>query len=101
MTLQVYLLISLFLFCIGLVTVFSRRNLITILIGVELLMNAANLNFMAFNHFTAPDPVVGQVIVLIVIGISAAEVSIFLAIILALYRYRRNINVESLNSTKG
>ncbi len=96
MTLQTYLLLGLVLFALGLYCVLSRRNLIGVLIGVELMMNAASLNFMAFNRFVANDPSTGQVIVLIIIGLAAAEVAIFLSIILNVYRMRRAIDVEEL-----
>jgi NAD(P)H-quinone oxidoreductase subunit 4L len=101
MTLQTYLLLGLVLFCLGLYCVLSRRNLIGILIGVELMMNAASLNFMAFNRFSVSDPSTGQVIVLIIIGLAAAEVAIFLSIILNVYRMRRAIDVEELQELRG
>jgi len=101
MTLQTYLLLGLILFSLGLYCVLSRRNLIGVLIGIELMMNAASLNFMAFNHFSVSDPSTGQVIVLIVIGLAAAEVAIFLSIILNVYRMRRSIDVEELKELQG
>lgn len=101
MTLQVALLAGLVLFSLGLVAVLSRRNLITILVGVELMMNAASLNFMAFNRHVAADPVVGQVIVLVVIGLAAAEVAIFLSILMVLYRTRRGIDADDLRDLQG
>ena len=61
MTLHAYIFLSLALFSLGLVAVVSRRNLIAVLIGVELMMNAASLNFMAFNRYVVKDPAVGQV----------------------------------------
>ncbi len=101
MTLQTYLLLGLILFSLGLYCVLSRRNLIGVLIGIELMMNAASLNFMAFNRFSVSDPSTGQVIVLIVIGLAAAEVAIFLSIILNVYRMRRAIDVEELKELQG
>ena len=101
MTLHAYIFLSLALFSLGLVAVVSRRNLIAVLIGVELMMNAASLNFMAFNRYVVKDPAVGQVFVLIIIGLAAAEVAIFLSIILRLYRLRRDIDVEHLTGLKG
>ena len=64
-------------------------------------MNAASLNFMAFNRYVIQDPAVGQVFVLIIIGLAAAEVAIFLSIILRLYRVRREIDSEHLTELKG
>lgn len=101
MTLQTYLLLGLVLFGLGLYCVLARRNLIGVLIGVELMMNAASLNFMAFNRFIVSDPSTGQVIVLIIIGLAAAEVAIFLSIILNVYRMRRAIDVEELKELRG
>ncbi len=100
MTLQAYLLVSLLVFSLGLVAVLARRNLITILIGVELMLNAASLNFMAFNRFVGSDPVVGQIVVLTIIGLAAAEVAIFLSILMVLYRAHRDIDVEDLTELK-
>lgn len=101
MTLHGYVLLSLALFSLGLVAVLSRRNLIAVLIGVELMMNAASLNFMAFNRYVVEDPAIGQVFVLIIIGLAAAEVAIFLSVILRLYRLRRDIDVEHLTELRG
>ncbi len=101
MTLQTYLVLGVILFSLGLYCVLSRRNLIGVLIGVELMMNAASLNFMAFNRFSVSDPSTGQVIVLIIIGLAAAEVAIFLSIILNVYRMRRAIDVEDLRELRG
>tara|TARA_Y100000588_G_scaffold221194_1_gene235039 strand:+ start:343 stop:648 length:306 start_codon:yes stop_codon:yes gene_type:complete len=100
MTLHEFIFLGLVLFTLGLVAVLSRRNLIAVLIGVELMMNAASLNFMAFNRYVVKDPAVGQVFVLIIIGLAAAEVTIFLSIILRLYRLQRNIDVEQLTELK-
>jgi len=85
-SLSTYLIISALLFSLGLLGILQRRNLIGMLIAVELLLNSANLNFMAFNRFLTPDPVVVQIIALFVIGLAAAEAAIGLSIILALYR---------------
>lgn len=96
-----WLLFALALFCIGLYAVLARRNLIAILIGVELMLNAASVNFLAFNAFVSPDPVVGQIVVLFIIGLAAAEAAIALSIILAVYRERSNIDIAELEELKG
>lgn len=101
MTLHACLLLGLALFCLGLFAVLAQRNLIAVLIGVELMMNAASLNFLAFARDRTTDPTTGQVFVLIIIGLAAAEVAIFLSIVLNLYRLRRDIDVESLTSLRG
>jgi NADH:ubiquinone oxidoreductase subunit K len=99
--LEAFVLLSLILFSAGLYAVIARRNLIAILIGVELMLNAVSLNFMAFNRFLAPDPAVGQVIVLFIIGLAAAEAAIALSIILAVYRQRKQIDADDLDELKG
>ena len=101
MSLETITLFSLLLFCIGLYGVLARRNLIGILIGIELMLNAASLNALAFNRFVSPDPAVGQILVLFVIGLAAAEAAIALSIIVAVYRERSNIDVDSLKDLRG
>jgi len=99
--LTTYLLVAVALFAIGLYGLLERRNLIRILMSIELMLNAASINFLAFNRFTAPDPGVGQVIVIFVIGLAAAEAAIGLSIILALYRWLHSINIERVRQLKG
>lgn len=101
MTLTSFLLLALLLFSAGLVATISRRNLITVLIGVELMLNAASINFMAFNYYVAPDPVTGQIIVLLIIGLAAAEVAIFLSILILLGRARHDIDAEQIRELRG
>ena len=100
-SLPVYLVVSALLFSLGLLGILQRRNLIGMLIAVELLLNSANLNFMAFNRFLTPDPVVGQIIALFVMGLAAAEAAIGLSIILAFYRKMHSINIERAQRLKG
>jgi len=99
--LSTYLIVSALLFSLGLLGILQRRNLIGMLIAVELLLNSANLNFMAFNRFLTPDPVTGQIIALFVMGLAAAEAAIGLSIILALYRKMHSINIERAQRLKG
>ncbi|HYA40231.1 MAG TPA: NADH-quinone oxidoreductase subunit NuoK [Syntrophobacteraceae bacterium] len=99
--LSTYLIISALLFSLGLQGILLRRNLIGMLISVELLLNAANLNFMAFNRFLNADPVAGQVIALFVMGLAAAEAAIGLSIILALFRTMHSINIERAQKLRG
>ena len=101
MTLHAFLLLGLVLFCLGLFAVLAQRNLIAVLIGVELMMNAASLNFLAFARDRAPEPTTGQVFVLIIIGLAAAEVAIFLSVVLNLYRLGHDIDVEHLTQLRG
>lgn len=99
--LNTYLIISAFLFSMGLLGLLQRRNLIGMLISIELMLNAANLNFMAFNRFLSPEPVVGQIIALFIMGLAAAEAAIGLSIILALFRKMHSINIERAQTLKG
>ncbi|ROQ93490.1 NADH-quinone oxidoreductase subunit NuoK [Desulfosoma caldarium] len=100
-SLSVYLIIAAALFSLGLFGVLMRRNLIGMLISIELMLNGANLNFMAFNRFLAPEPAVGQIVALFVMGIAAAEAAIGLSLILALFRRLRSINIERAQRLRG
>jgi NADH:ubiquinone oxidoreductase subunit K len=99
--LAIYLFIAGALFSLGLMGVLQRRNLIGMLISIELMLNGANINFMAFNRFLTPEPAVGQIIALFVMGIAAAEAAIGLSIILALFRSLRSINIERAQQLRG
>jgi NADH:ubiquinone oxidoreductase subunit K len=99
--LHTYLYLAVVLFGIGLYGVLSRRNLIAVLISVELILNAASINFMAFNRFLAPTPAVGQVITLFIMAVAAAEAAIALSIIMAVYRKLKSINVEQATELRG
>jgi NADH:ubiquinone oxidoreductase subunit K len=100
-TLGTYLVVAAALFSLGLLGVLQRRNLIGMLISIELMLNGANLNFMAFNRFLAPEPAVGQIVTLFVMGLAAAEAAIGLSIILALFRKLHSINVERAQRMRG
>ncbi len=99
--LQTYLYLAAVLFAIGLYGVLARRNLIAILISVELILNAASLNFMAFNRFLAPTPAVGQIIALFIMAVAAAEAAIALSIIIAVYRKLKTVNIEQATELRG
>jgi NADH:ubiquinone oxidoreductase subunit K len=99
--LNTYLFIALLLFAVGLYGVLSRRSLIAMLISVELMLNAAGINFMAFNRFLAPDPAIGQIFTLFIMAVAAAEAAIALSIIIAVYRKVKTINVEQVNELRG
>lgn len=98
---KVWLAVALVIFCWGLFAVIERRGLIGMLIGIELMLSAASLNFMVFNHFLSADPTTGQLIVLFIIGLAAAEISIAISIILSLYWSHRTTNVEQMTELKG
>ncbi len=90
-----YLILSVVLFCIGMWGVFTRKNAIVIFMCIELMLNAANLAFIAFSrHLNSID---GQIIVFFVMTVAAAEAAVGLGIIIALYRNRETINVDDVN----
>lgn len=100
--LQSYLLISALLFCVGLAGALTRRNAILVLIGVELMLNAANLNFIAFWRFSSNAAAIdGVMFVLFSIGIAAAEAAVGLALIIAIYRHYKTSNVDEVKELKG
>ena len=97
-TLNHYLLVSGLLFAIGFAGVLLRRNIITIFMCLELMLNAANLALVAFSRFNAN--LDGQVMVFFIITVAAAEVAVGLALLVALYRKRQTAHVEDLTSLK-
>lgn len=99
-TLTHYLVLSALLFVLGLFAVVTRRNAVAILMGIELMLNAANVNLVAFNKFTAPAAVQGQVFALIVITLAACEAAVGLALVLAAYRSLETIYVDEINLMK-
>ena len=99
--LSVYLATAAFLLALGIFGLIRRRTLIGMLISGELIFSAASLNFMAFNRFTAPDPAVGQIFVLFIMGLAAAEVAIALSIIVAVYRNFRSVTTQQVSELKG
>ena len=100
-SLGTYLLISCAVFAVGLVGVVLRRNLVAMLIGVELMLNAVIINLLAFARFTPADPGIGQVFGLFIIAVAAAEAAIGLSIILSVHRARGRISVDALEVLKG
>lgn len=98
---EIYLVMAAFLLAAGIYGLIRRRTLIGMLIAGELIFSAASLNFMALNRFVAPDPAVGQIVVLFIMGLAAAEVAIALSIIIAVYRNYRSIHTQELSDLKG
>lgn len=96
-----YLLLAAALFCIGLYGVLARRNAIAVLMGVELMLNAANINLAAFERYVAPNSLAGQIFVIFNVTVAAAEAAVGLALILAIYRSRDTISVEEINLLRG
>lgn len=100
MLLNTMLLIGALMFCAGLFVVLTRKNAIMVLIGIELMLNAANLNLVAFSRFD-PQALQGQVFSLFVITIAAAEAAVALAIVVKVYKYFRTTDLDQINSMKG
>jgi NADH:ubiquinone oxidoreductase subunit K len=102
MSLEHYLVVSALLFSIGLAGAVSRRNGILVLIGVELMLNAANLNFVVFWRYGPnPEALTGIIFVVFSIGIAAAEAAVGLALVIAVYRHYRTIRLDQIDSLKG
>lgn len=98
-----YLILSAFVFSAGLFAALGRRNAIAVLMGIELMLNAANINLVAFWRFgiTPSENLDGQIFALFVIAVAAAEVAIGLALIISVYRNRRTVNLDDLDLLKG
>ena len=97
-----YLLLSAMLFAIGLAGALTRRNAIIVLIGIELMLNAANLNFIAFWRYGAnPEALTGVMFVIFSIAVAAAEAAVGLALIIAIHRHFKTTNLDQIHSMKG
>jgi NADH-quinone oxidoreductase subunit K len=97
-----YLILAALLFAVGLAGALARRNAVLVLIGLELMLNAANLNFIAFWRFgTHPEQLTGLMFVLFSIAIAAAEVALGLALVIAIYRHRHTARLDRFDSLKG
>lgn len=95
-----FLIFSAALFSIGLFGVISRRNAIGILMGIELMLNAVNVNLIAFWRYRAPDTMEGQVFAIMVFAVAAAEVAVGLALIISIYRRRRTVDADEIDLLK-
>ena len=98
--LQYFLLLAAALFCIGIYGLITSRNAVRVLMSIEILLNAVNLNLMAFSNFIDPQEIKGQVFTVFVITVAAAESAVGLAIILSIYRNRDTIDMEQFNLLK-
>jgi NAD(P)H-quinone oxidoreductase subunit 4L len=99
MFLNQFLLLAAVLFCIGVYGVLTRRNGVMVLMSIELILNAVNINLVAFGTYLSD--ATGQAFALFVIAVAAAEVGVGLAIVLMLYRNRRSIDVDAVDQLKG
>jgi NADH:ubiquinone oxidoreductase subunit K len=95
-----YLIISAALFSLGIMAVLTRRNAVNVLMGIELILNSANINLVAFSRFSAAN-LDGQLFAVFVIVIAAAEAAVALAIVLAMYRILKSVNLDQADTLKG
>lgn len=96
-----YLLVAAALFCIGLYGVFARRNAVAVLMAVELMLNAVNINLVAFWRYITPDQAAGQAWAVFVLTVAAAEAAVGLALIISIYRRRDSVVVEDMDLMKN
>ncbi len=99
--LEAVLVVAAALFCIGLFGALSRRNLIGVLMGIELMLNSVNINLVAFWRYLEPRFITGPTFVIFVITVAAAEAAVGLAMIIAIYRSWNTVNADSVDSLKG
>jgi len=97
---EAYLIVSAIMFFAGIYGFLSRRNMLTILMSLELMLNAADINFVVFNRYLYPGQLDGTFFALFAIGVSAAETAIAIAIIINIYRNLKNIYVDEVNKMK-
>jgi len=95
-----YLLLATILFGIGVYGVFAKRNAVAILMSIELMLNAVNINFVAINKFIQPGNVIGQLFAIFIIVVAAAEVSVGLGLIISIYRHKKSVNLSDFNLLK-
>jgi NADH-quinone oxidoreductase subunit K len=95
-----YLTLAALLFCVGVFGVLARRNAVAILMGIELMLNAVNLNLVAFWRYLTPTLIAGQVFTLIVFAVAASEASVGLALIISIYRRRSTVVADEINLMK-
>lgn len=96
-----YLIVAAALFCIGLYGALARRNAIGILMGIELMLNAVNINLVSFWRYIRPQMLTGQLFAIFVMTVAAAEVAVGLALVIAIYRSRDTVNVEEVDLLRG
>ncbi|MBF0503360.1 MAG: NADH-quinone oxidoreductase subunit NuoK [Candidatus Riflebacteria bacterium] len=96
-----WLIVSSAIFSIGLYGLLTRRNAVAVLMAVELMLNSAAFNFVIFNHYCKPSTVDGQIMAIFIIAVAAAEVVVGMAIFVALFRYKKTVDVNEMNLLKG
>jgi NADH:ubiquinone oxidoreductase subunit K len=96
-----YLILGAAVFCIGIYGALVRRNAVGILMALELMLNAVNINLVAFSRAITPGLLTGQIFAIFIIAVAAAEAAVGLGIIIALYRSRKSINADEIDLLKG
>lgn len=95
-----YLALALILFCIGLYGALTKKNTVIVLISIELMLNAVNINLVAFSKYGVAPSITGQIFALFAIAVAAAEAAVGLAILIALYRNRKTVNIDEMDTMK-
>jgi NADH-quinone oxidoreductase subunit K len=101
MTLERSLILAFILFAIGIYGLLTRRHLIGALLSIELMLNAANINFISFAHFGSSDPTAGAIFSVFIMAVSASEVAVALGIIIMLYRRKKNLDMDTVRELHG
>jgi NADH-quinone oxidoreductase subunit K len=96
-----FLSLALILFCIGLYGALTKRNTVIVLISIELMLNAVNINLVTFSKYGMMPNITGQIFALFVMSVAAAEVAVGLAILIALYRNKKSVNIDEMDTLKN
>jgi NADH-quinone oxidoreductase subunit K len=96
-----FLALALILFCIGLYGALTKRNTVIVLISIELMLNAVNINLVTFSKYGVAPSITGQIFALFTISVAAAEAAVGLAILIALYRNRKTVNIDDMDTLKN
>lgn len=96
-----FLALALILFCIGLYGALTKRNTVIVLISIELMLNAVNINLVTFSKYGLTPSITGQIFALFAISVAAAEAAVGLAILISLYRSRKTVNIDEMNEMKN
>lgn len=96
-----FLALALILFCIGLYGALTKRNTVIVLISIELMLNAANINLVTFSKYGLAPSITGQIFALFAISVAAAEAAIGLAILISLYRNKKTVHIDEMDSMKN
>jgi len=96
-----FLALALILFCIGLYGALTKRNTVIVIISIELMLNAVNINLVTFSKYGLNPSITGQIFALFAISVAAAEAAVGLAILISLYRTRKTVNIDEMNTMKN